>query len=187
MRLPITLVQGVEPLLESLASVATRALTLLDDVEDLPGRIREVLERADAITTRVDVVVDEAAAALSRVQPAIEVIGTLDLEVLARLTPLLDDLAVLLAGARELDPSLVRDGQKAVHAVPILISVVENDLLPALANLEALVPVVAQLGVYVDHLDGTVTDVSSLLAGIPGAARLLKRGTTPRTVVQPSI
>lgn len=185
-RLPITLVQGVEPLLESLAAVATRALTLLDDVEELPGRIREVLERADTISSRVDAVVNDAAAAIARVTPAVEVLAALDLEVLARITPLLDDLGVLLAGTRGLDPSLVEDGQKAIHAVPILISAVEDDLLPALANLEALVPVVAQLGVYVDHLDGTVTDVSSLLAGIPGAARLLKRGTPPKAA-QPSI
>lgn len=181
-RLPLALVHGLEPLLENLSSVAVRALRLLDDVEDIPGRIREVLDRADAITTHVEVVVAEAAEAITSVQPAVAVLADLDLEVLSAITPLLRDLGVLLAGARALDPSLVTAGTQAVHGVPVLIRTVESELLPALAKLEALVPVVAQLGVHVDHLDGTVADVGALLAGIPGAARLLKRGNTPRPV-----
>ena len=54
----------------------------------------------------------------------------------------------------------------------------EERLLPALASLEQLVPVVEHLGVQVDHLDATVADVGAMLGGIPGAARLLKRGAT---------
>jgi hypothetical protein len=179
-RLPLTLLQSIEPLIENLSTVAVRALKLLDDVEDIPGRIREVLERADGLTTGVDKVVGEAADTLGSVQPAVAVLASLELEVLATITPLLYDLGLLLAGVRELDPALLDDAVAAVRSLPQLISTVEAELLPALASLEGLVPVVAQLGVHVDHLDGTVADVGALLAGIPGAARLLKRGNTPK-------
>ena len=176
-RLPLTLVQGIEPLLEQLTAVATRALALLDDVEDIPDRIRTVLARAETITGHVEAVVAEATDALRSVQPAVAVLADLDLAVVQALAPLLTDAGTLLAGARQLDPGLVDHAITAVHAVPSLITTIEAELLPALASLEGLVPVVAQLGVQVDHLDGTL---EALLAGIPGAARLLKRGATPR-------
>jgi hypothetical protein len=189
-RLPLTVVHGVEPLLEQLGSVATRALALLDDVEDIPQRIRTVLARAEALTTGVDDVmgkadeaVARATAAIAGVEPAVKVLAALELSVLETLTPLIADLGAVLAGLRQLDPSLVEDGISVVRSVPELMTTVDEKLLPALASLEGLVPVVAQLGVHVDHLDGTV---GALVAGIPGAARLLKRGTNPRQVLPSS-
>jgi hypothetical protein len=183
-------VHGVEPLIEQLGSVATRALALLDDVEDIPQRIRTLLARAEAITTGVDGVmaradeaVARATAAIAGVEPAVAVLAALELSVLETLSPLIADLGAVLAGLRALDPSLVDDGISVVRAVPELMTTVDQKLLPALASLEGLVPVVAQLGVHVDHLDGTV---GALVAGIPGAARLLKRGTNPRQVLPSS-
>jgi hypothetical protein len=183
-RLPLTVVHGLEPLLEQLGSVATRALALLDDVEDIPQRIRTLLAQAEAITTGVDEVmvkadeaVARATAAIAGVEPAVKVLAALELSVLETLSPLIADLGAVLAGLRALDPALVDEGIGVVRALPELMTTFDATLLPALASLEGLVPVVAQLGAHVDHLDGTVV---SLVAGIPGAARLLKRGNTPR-------
>ena len=192
-RLPMTLAHGVEPLVEQLSSVASRALRLLDDVEHIPGRIERVLDtaeqlttqisavltKADGLTKKVDGVVDDAAATLASLQPAVQALAALDAGTITRLVA---DLGLLTGGVRQLDPILLDDAIATVRAVPHLISTVESELLPALANLEGLVPVVAQLGVQVDNLDGTVV---ALLGGIPGAARLLKRGERPKPV-QPS-
>jgi ABC-type transporter Mla subunit MlaD len=185
-RLPLTVAHGLEPLLEQLGSVATRAVALLDDVEDIPQRIRALLANAEAITTGVDDVmvradeaVARATAAIAAVEPAVKVLAALELSVLETLSPLIADLGAVLAGLRALDPALVDEGIDVVRALPDLITTFDATLLPALASLEGLVPVVAQLGAHVDHLDGTVV---SLVAGIPGAARLLKRGNTPRQV-----
>jgi hypothetical protein len=183
-RLPLTVVQGIEPLVEQLGTVAGRALDLLDDVADIPQRIRDLLTHAEAITSgvdevmvRADATVARATAAIADIEPTVKVLAALELSVLATITPLIADLGALLAGLRALDPALLDDGVSVLHAVPELMTTVDEKLLPALASLEGLVPVVAQLGVHVDHLDGTV---GSLVAGIPGAARLLKRGATPR-------
>lgn len=69
-----------------------------------------------------------------------------------------------------LDPATVRKIE------PLLEDVVA--LLPMLATLP---PTIEKLAVQVDHLDQTVADVGALLQGIPGAARLLKRGSTSGT------
>lgn len=188
-RLPVTLLQGVESVLGQLTSVATRAAAVLDDIEGLPDRVAAVLERAEAVparidavltrtellTAKVDAVVADAAATLAGVQPAVRAIAGLDPQLAARLV---EGLALLVDGARRLDPSLVDDATAAARGLPLLLSTVDDKLLPALASLEQLVPVVAQLGIQVDHLDATVADVGTLLGGIPGAARLLKRGET---------
>ena len=205
LRLPLTAADKLEHLLEQLSTVATRALLLLDTVETIPSRIDAVLadaevlsarlegvlatadalteqiavvlKRTDALTRKVDRIAADAAGTLASVQPAIAAIGALPAQTLASLV---EDLGALLAGARGLDPGLVGEATGAVRAVPALMATVEADLRPALAQLEGLVPVVAQLGVQVDHLDGTVAEVGALLGGIPGAARLLKRGERPK-------
>jgi hypothetical protein len=204
-RLPLAAVHSVEQTVEQLSTVARRALALLDAVEGIPARIERVLttaeqvaarveavvvttealttqvgavlKKANALTGKVDRVVTDAASTLASVSPAVEHVAALEADLLATLVA---DLSVLLAGVRALDPGLVDHGTASLRAVPTLMTTVDEQLLPALAQLEALVPVVAQLGVHVDHLDGTVHDVGALLAGIPGAARLLKRGERPK-------
>lgn len=157
-RLPITLIEGIESVIEQATHVATRAAgiadraepittrieALLDRAEAVPDRIDALLERSAAIADSVQAVVAEAAESLASVQPAVKVLAELEAEVLSGLVG---------------------------EAV---------ELLPALRSLEQLVPVVSQLGTQVDNLDRTVADVGALLGGIPGAARLLKRGETAR-------
>ena len=45
-----------------------------------------------------------------------------------------------------------------------------------MSALEGLVPVVRTLNENVDQLQSVVNDVGTLLSGLPGAGRLLKRG-----------
>jgi ABC-type transporter Mla subunit MlaD len=181
-RLPVTVLEGVESVLQQLTSVATRAAAVLDAIEGMPdrvsavlavaeptaarieavleeaeripARIDAVLKKAEALTKRVDGVVAEAAATLASVQPAVSAIAALEPGLITSLI------------------------EEAAQGVPQLLTAVEEQLLPALASLEQLVPVVEHLGVQVDHLDATVADVGAMLGGIPGAARLLKRGAT---------
>ncbi len=161
-RLPLTIVEGIESIIEQAQHIVTRAAgiadqaevvadrvapitdrieALLDRAEGIPDRIDALLTRSTGIADAVHAVVDDATATLTSLRPAVDAIASIDPEVLANLVP---------------------------EAV---------ELLPALRSLEQLVPVVSQLGVQVDHLDQTI---AALLGGIPGAARLLKRGETAR-------
>ncbi len=153
-RLPVSLVHGVEQVLHDLASVAERAGAVLDAIEGMPARMDAVLAAAEPAAAQATTVVADAAQSLAAVQPAVAALGRLDP---ALITTLIEDSA---------------------QGVPRLLAAVEDRLLPALAQLEQLVPVIEHLRAQVDHLDATVADVGAMLGGIPGAARLLKRGAT---------
>ncbi|MCU1601228.1 MAG: hypothetical protein JWO22_1937 [Frankiales bacterium] len=161
-RLPLTIVEGIESIIEQAQHIVTRAAgiadraegiagraepiadrieKLLDRTEGIPDHIDQLITRSSGIADAVHAVVDDATQTLTSLKPAVDALAGIDPEVLANLVP---------------------------EAV---------ELLPALRSLEQLVPVVSQLGVQVDHLDQTI---AALLGGIPGAARLLKRGETAR-------
>lgn len=144
---PLSFAQHLDTLVDQLGQVASRALSLLDDAESIPGRIESLLERvsgtatdidalatrATTITTKAEQATDQAAGAVAAVQPLVDAAAMFDPELLAKLEPLLEGLMTL----------------------PIVLET---------------------LAKQVDHLDQTVAEVGTLLQGIPGAQRLLKRG-----------
>ena len=147
-RLPLTLLEGIESVIEQATHVATRAALIADRAEPISDRIEALLDRAEAVPDRIDELLVRSGAIAKSVQS------------------LVDDATAALASVKPaVDAGLVQE---------VL------ELLPALRSLEQLVPVVSQLGTQVDNLDRTVADVGALLGGIPGAARLLKRGETAR-------
>lgn len=152
-RLPLTLVEGIEAVLGQASHVATRAAGIADRAEPITDRIEALLDRAEAVPDRIDAL-------------------------LVRSTGIADEVHAVVADATAVLTSL----RPAVDALAGLeTSVVDEvvELLPALRSLEQLVPVVSQLAAQVDHLDQTI---AALLGGIPGAARILKRGETARPV-----
>ena len=147
-RLPLTLVEGIESVIEQATHIATRAAVIADRAEPITDRIEALLDRAESVPERIDALLDRSERVAQEVHALVK------------------DLTETLAAVRPaVDAGLVQE---------VL------DLLPALRSLEQLVPVVSQLGGQVDNLDRTVADVGALLGGIPGAARLLKRGETAR-------
>jgi ABC-type transporter Mla subunit MlaD len=147
-RLPLTLLEGIESVIEQATHVATRAARIADRAEPITDRIEALLDRAEEVPDRIDKLLVRSNAIADKVQA------------------LVNDASTTLAAVRPaVDAGLVQEVM---------------DLLPALRSLEQLVPVVSQLGTQVDNLDRTVADVGALLGGIPGAARLLKRGETTR-------
>ena len=147
-RLPLTLVEGIESVIEQATHIATRAAVIADRAEPITDRIEALLDRAESVPGRIDALLDRSERVAQEVHALVKELT----ETLAAVQP-------------AVDAGVVQE---------IL------DLLPALRSLEQLVPVVSQLGGQVDNLDRTVADVGALLGGIPGAARLLKRGETAR-------
>ena len=154
-RLPLTIIEGIESVIEQATHVATRAAKIADRAEPIADRIEALLDRAESVPDRLDELLVRSSAIADAVH------GVVDdaTQTLASVRPVVQAVA-------DLDPQVVTG----------LVSETV-DLLPALRSLEQLVPVVHQLGVQVDHLDQTI---AALLGGIPGAARLLKRGETAR-------
>jgi hypothetical protein len=111
---------------------------------------------------------------------------------LAEITEVVSRLQPLLANLTELDPAFGRELADMLKTLPGLLERVDERALPAVSSLEGLVPVVQTLHENVDQLGHVVNDVGTLLSGLPGAGRLLKRGGREvrnpdnRTSIQPS-
>lgn len=181
-RLPVTLLDGVESVLQQLTSVATRAAAVLDAIEGMPDRVSAVLAVAEPTAVRIEAVLDEAERIPARIDAVLKRAEALTKKVdgvVADAAATLASIQPAVSAIAALEPGLITSLiEEAAQGVPQLLTAVEEQLLPALASLEQLVPVVEHLGVQVDHLDATVADVGAMLGGIPGAARLLKRGAT---------
>jgi prefoldin subunit 5 len=144
---PLSFAQHVDSLVDQLALVASRALSLLDTVETIPGRIEALLDRVSSTATGIDALATRASTITDRAERATDQAAG----AVAAVQPLVDAAATL-------DTALV------------------GRLEPLLEGLMTLPAVLETLAKQVEHLDQTVAEVGTLLQGIPGAQRLIKRG-----------
>lgn len=182
-----TLVAEVEPVPARVGTVIRKVERLVDRVGPVLVRVDTAVTGAEGVLAQVGAITDEVTPVARRVselmdelEPVLQGLASLEPAVVERLTVLIEDAGLLLAGARALGGDLVDDATSTLQRLPSLLDDVEGRVLPSVASLEGLVPVVAQLGVHVVSLNEVVADVGALLAGIPGSARLLKRGERPR-------
>lgn len=197
------LLDEVGDLLADLRGSAARVRALLDELERIPATVDALLGQVDAVLTEVRPLPSQVDAVLAAVRPIPGQVQQVlhdaggvvaDARVLPqRVTAVLDDVEVAVTGVQPtlavlqqaqalltamsaLDPALADDVTRLLRTLPPIMERVDEQVLPAVAALEGLVPVVAKLSVTVDNLDHQVVEVGSLLGGIPGAGRLLKRG-----------
>jgi hypothetical protein len=112
--------------------------------------------------------VDQANETIRAAEPSVRQLAEIT-ETVTRLRPLLENLA-------EVDPELSKELVSMLRSLPGLMNRVDQRVVPAVSSLEGLVPVVETLHENVDQLQHVVNDVGTLLSGLPGAGRLLKRG-----------
>jgi ABC-type transporter Mla subunit MlaD len=101
-------------------------------------------------------------------QPSVRQLAEIT-ETVARLQPLLEQLT-------DTDPAASSELIAMLRNLPKIVERIDDRVVPAVSALEGLVPVVRTLHENVDQLQSVVNDVGTLLSGLPGAARLLKRG-----------
>jgi hypothetical protein len=159
---------GAAEVLEDVRPVVAGAADTLVEAGTAAGRANQLTGEAGAIASRGSVVVDDLETVARQLVDA-------DLAAVSGLAALLDDLRTLLAGVRAMDRVIVDDATTVVRALPTVLDRLDGEVLPALTALEGLVPVVAQLGVRVENLNDVVADVGTLISGIPGTGRLLRR------------
>jgi uncharacterized protein YoxC len=156
---PVALVSGVDQLLTQLGHVAARALALLDTAEPVAARVSAVVDDAEAVAARVSTIAARA----------------------EELTAGVDGLvarADLITGKADAATDAASASIAALEPLVDAASRIDPQALVALV--ETLPAVLEKLAAQVDNLDRTVADVGALLQGIPGAARLAKRGLTAR-------
>lgn len=176
------LLDEVEALVGRVSVAVSRAEAVLDDVRPVVAGASRTLSEAGTVTQRANELTVEVTAISGRAGAVVDdldgVVGQLvdaDLAAVQGLAELLADLRTLLSGIRAMDRVIVDDATTVVRALPTMLDRLDSEVLPALTALEGLVPVVAQLGVRVENLNDVVADVGTLISGIPGTGRLLRR------------
>jgi hypothetical protein len=190
------LLDEVEVLVGRVGVTVTRADDVLGDIRplvsgagDVLGDIRLVAvgaantlaeagtatRRANELTGEVTVTAGRASNVVDDLDGVVRQLVDADLAAVQGLTSLLEDLRALLGGLRAMDRVLVDDATTVVRALPSVLDRLDAEVLPALTALEGLVPVVAQLGLRVENLNDVVAEVGTLISGIPGTGRLLRR------------
>jgi len=145
-------------------ALATLPLTLAHQLEGFVSQLGQVASRALGLLDTAEPVAERIEALTGRAEAAVT-----DVE---RLTGVVEGISTrALALTSEVDSLVARVAGITGQADGLLDDVVA--LVPALASLP---PVIERLAEQVDHLDKTVGEVSSMLQGVPGAARLVKRG-----------
>ncbi|HSP38109.1 MAG TPA: hypothetical protein VLR26_10180 [Frankiaceae bacterium] len=183
------IVERVNGVLDGVEATKARVDRVVDGIEPLSARIDGIAIAAEGTVVRIDGVVDSTGRVLDganelvvggrrTVAQAEETIRAADPSVrqLAEITETVSRLQPLLASLTELDPAVGKDLAAMLQNLPGLMDRVDDRVIPAVSALEGLMPVVQTLHENVDQLQSVVNDVGTLLSGLPGAGRLLKRG-----------
>jgi len=165
-------------ILEDIARVVETADELVEAARGTLNRIHHTAEAASALPKRVAHIIEASEAlpgqAVHVIQNASGVFdgaGALVAEIdgmPARLRPLFDALS-------ELDPGVATQLGHLIPTIGPLLSRLEVEVIPSLASIQGLVPVVELLHRNVDELQSIVAEVGKLLTAVPGASRLLRR------------
>jgi ABC-type transporter Mla subunit MlaD len=155
--------------------VTTTAGSAVADVQGVVADASSVVGSATTAISEVRGAVRDGNAAIAAANETVQAAQP-SVRQLAEITEALHRLEPLLDGLKDVDPAVGRDAATVVRALPPLLQRVDERVLPAVAALESLVPVVHTLHDNVNQLQTVVNDVGTLLSGLPGASRLLKRG-----------
>jgi hypothetical protein len=160
---------------EQTVATADRVIARCDETrvgaDELVSAVDRVNDRASALVSAVEVPVSQSLPLLheaARIDPAI----VPQLTRLARLSELVDTalaLKPLLDAAADADPESVR-------ALDKLLAQMSDDVVPTLQTLASAVPDVQELREVVTRLEPMLVDVEHVVAGLPGAQRMRKRG-----------
>ena len=139
-------------------AVVARAGTSIGDVEAVVaragssiGRVDDVVGRADGTLRSADALVGSASSLLDQARPALE-----------HLLPVLQEMS------RTLSPQEVDAAVALIDRLPLLLDSVDRDVLPLARQL-------GDVGPDLHALLELVEELHTLISGVPGAKRLLRR------------
>ena len=179
MRLPVPgprdvlqLVERGGEALETLLGAVPRLLTLLDNAEEVLGRVSALLDRIEETRRGADEVVARSDATVGRADSLVTTVGPLNERLaalldrtepaLTKLQPTLDRLADTT------DPREVDAMVELIDHLPGIAHKMETDILPILDSMGSVAPDLHDL------LDVS-RELNAMLGQIPGISRVMKR------------
>jgi hypothetical protein len=158
------IVAATEEVLEVVNATVTRVAITAEAASALPHRVAKVIEQSEHLPAQAVVVIDRAGGVFDS---ATHLVTQMD-GIPERLLPLVDALA-------ELDPGVAAQLGHLIPTIGPLLTRLEDEVIPSVASLQSLVPVVELLHLNVGELQAVVSEVGKLIAGMPGASLLRRR------------
>jgi uncharacterized protein YoxC len=158
------IVAATEELLAMVNTTLTRIAKTADAAAVLPHRVAKVIEQTEHLPGQAVVVIERAGGVFDRATHLVtEVDGMPE-----QLRPLVEALA-------ELDPGVATQLGRLIPTIGPLLTRLENEVIPSVASLQGLVPVVELLHLNVGELQAVVAEVGKLIGSMPGASLLRRR------------
>ena len=158
------IVAATQELLSLVNTTVTRVAKTADAAAGLPHRVARVIEDAEHLPSQAVVVIERAGGVFDR---ATHLVTEMD-GMPERLRPLVEALA-------ELDPGVATQLGRLIPTIGPLLTRLEDEVIPSVASLQSLVPVVELLHLNVGELQTVVAEVGKLIGSMPGASLLRRR------------
>lgn len=180
--------QGMLHSVEQVPAIVARMQAVVGAVEGLVRRVDAVVARAGVVVENVDAMRADADATVLAVQqierqasmlvdrcePLLGAVIEIDPKLVRATQGLVERLQPLLTAATSLDPKVPGQAAQLLTRSGPLLDRVDATALPLLTEMQAAVPDVRDI--LVQRLEPVMVDVETRVAGLPGAARLCRRG-----------
>jgi hypothetical protein len=158
------IVAATDELLAAVNTTLTRIAKTADAAATLPHRVAKVIEQTEQLPGQAVAVVERAGSVFDSATLLVTEIDGMP----ERLRPLVEALA-------ELDPGVATQLGHLIPTIGPLLGRLEDEVIPSVAALQGLVPVVELLHLNVGELQAVVAEVGRLIGSVPGASLLRRR------------
>ena len=164
------IVGATEELLAVVNATLTRVAKTADAAAALPHRVAKVIEQTEHLPGQAIVVIERAGGVFDSAAHLVTEIDGMP----ERLRPLVEALA-------DLDPGVATQLGRLIPTIGPLLTRLEDEVIPSVASLQGLVPVVELLHLNVGELQAVVAEVGKLIGSVPGASLLRRRADREQT------
>jgi hypothetical protein len=166
----------VDSVITAIELLIVRAGTVTDEAHQVVARVERTRAEAALVVQAAADLEKVADGLLAELQPLLAAVVEVDPGLVRAVTRLMDQAQPLLAVAGALDPNTAAEAADLLTLSRPLVEQISPLVLPLLREMRAAVPDVRDILPVVQRLEPVMVDVETRIAGLPGAARLRKRG-----------
>jgi hypothetical protein len=175
-------VDFVQRLVSAPVTLSRSGRVLLRELVGLPGlvqRVSALVDGAEAVLGRLERLIEGAESSIACLD-AVRVDAAVQTGAICRLRERVDSIIVrcepVLAAVADVDPALVRATAELLTELRPLFDRADDLVGPLMDELHDAIPDVRDILPVVKRLEPVLVDVETRIAGLPGSARLRRRG-----------
>ncbi len=163
---------------DAAAALPERVVHVIKQTEQLPHRIGKVIEETEHLPLRVARVIEQSEHLPGQAVVVIERAGKVfenATHLVTEIDGMPERLRPLVEALADLDPGVATQLGHLIPTIGPLLTRLEDEVIPSVASLQSLVPVVELLHLNVGELQTVVAEVGKLIGSMPGASILRRR------------